>query len=356
MRTLAWPTETPWNPYTALVYSSLGSRVSVDSWPGNMLRRYDIWHVHWPDSLLNIPNNFHAAIKVSGFFAATDFMRSRGTKLVWTMHNFASHEALHRKIEPWFWKQFIPRVDGAISLSNAGLSAAMEKFPPLRKIPTVVIRHGHYRDQYPPPAKDVRPRLGIPPDAKVVMFFGAVRPYKNVDLLVDAFRKISTPNALLYIVGKPNSEQLADLLRQKAATDPRIRLNFEFVANRDVFSYLSAADVVVLPYREVLNSGSALLSLSCSRPVVVPELGAMGELKEDFSGEWVRTFRGEIEPSVLDDALNWSAQPRPNVCAMPPSYEWKHIGSQTLALYEAVLKNTPQAARDVLVEMERTGR
>ncbi len=69
--------------------------------------------------------------------------------------------------------------------------------------------------------------------------------------------------------------------------------------------YLSAANAVILPYREVLNSGSALLALSCSRPVMVPDRGAMSELRADFSSDWVNIFQGPLDVPVLQDALRW---------------------------------------------------
>ena len=306
MRILAWPIKTPWNPYAGLVYSNLGPDVQADGWPGNLLRKYAVWHVHWPDALLGIPNAAHAFYKVSGMFATMDYLRMRGTKVVWTMHNFASHEARHPKLEAWFWRRFIPRVDGAISLSSTGLEMAIDRFPRLRHVPTTVIRHGHYRDQYPEVTTDSREALGIAPDAKVLMFFGAVRAYKNVDVLIRAFRDMGCEDAILYVVGNPNSNELAERIVKEASQDQRVVLKFEFVDAKDVAKYLNAANLVVLPYREVLNSGSALLALSCNRPVLVPDRGAMGELKAEFSERWVRTFTGQIDGTTLESALDWA--------------------------------------------------
>ena len=337
MRILAWPLTTPWNRYTGMVYSHLPPEIDADAWPGNLLRKYDVWHVHWPDALLGIPNGAHAAYKITGMFATMDYLRARGTKIVWTMHNFASHETLHPRLEACFWKKFIPRVDGAISLSAAALATGLEQFPRLRSVPTTVIPHGHYREEYAPPATGAREALGIPRGAKVVMFFGAVRAYKNVDVLVHAFRDVQRKDAVLYVVGNPNSSELAHRIMKKAFQDRRVALKFEFIDDKDVSTYLDAADVVALPYREVLNSGSALLALSCNRPVLVPELGSMGELREEFGDEWVRTFRGELDSTILEGALEWAAEPRPAVCPMPEKYNWDHVGSETVRFFEVVV-------------------
>jgi beta-1,4-mannosyltransferase len=343
MRILAWPLTTPWNPYTGMVYAHLGAGAQADGWPGNLLRKYAVWHVHWPDALLNIPNAAHAVYKLAGMFATMDYLRARGTKVIWTMHNFAAHEARHPRLEPWFWRQFIQRVDGAISLSATALAMALERFPRLQKIPTMVIPHGHYRQQYPPAARDVRAELGIPGRAKVLMFFGAVRAYKNVEVLVRAFREVRREDAVLCVVGNPNTEDLAERLRKEASQDGRVKLLFEFVDAKDVAAYLSTADLVVLPYREVLNSGSALLALSCSRPVLVPDRGSLGELKAEFGDTWVRTFREDLDGVILEAALEWALHgARPEVCDMPGKYSWEHIGSETVRFYERVVSTAPR--------------
>ena len=343
MRILAWPLRTSLNPYTGQVFSNLGQEVKVDGWPGNLLRRYHVWHAHWPDALLGIPNTAHTVFKLSGMFATIDFLRARGTKLVWTIHNLASHEARHPRLEAWFWRQFIPRVDGAISLSAIGLQMALERFPGLNQVPTKVIPHGHYRDLYPQTSGDSRAALGIPQDAKVLMFFGAVRAYKNVDSLIRAFRTLHREHAILYIVGNPNSPELAEHLEREASLDQRVVLRFKFVKATDVSTYLSSANLVVLPFREVLNSGSALLALSCNRPVLVPLLGAMGELKGEFSDRWVRTFSGPLDGPTLESALDWAMDTaRPAVTPMPEKYNWDRIGFETLQFYNRVVSGVRQ--------------
>ncbi len=214
MRILAWPTKTPWNPYTSLVYANLGAQTVTDPWPGNLLREYSIWHVHWPDSLLNIRNTAHAAFKLSGFFRRHGLHARPRTKLIWTMHNFASHEAYHPKLESGSAPVHSPCRRRHQSQRRGPVDRAKALSPSPR-----YSHHRdssrHYRDQYPLAAGDARARLGIPVNAKVLMFFGAVRAYKNVDSLVQAFRKMPDPNALLYIVGKPNSDPLANFITRK---------------------------------------------------------------------------------------------------------------------------------------------
>jgi beta-1,4-mannosyltransferase len=340
MRILAWPNDSL-NPYTPLLYSGMGSSVVVEEFSaGKLLRRYAVWHIHWPEALLNIRNPSRAALKVNGFFAAADYLRWRGVKIVWTMHNFKAHEGLYPALEARFWHRFIPRVDGAISLSETGLSIAKAQFPALQHVPTAVIPHGHYRDEYPQSTVDGRAELGIAPNARVILFFGAVRAYKNVDALVRAFREVATPEALLYIVGRPNTAALTEAILKEASADSRVRIAFEFVKNEDVSKFMQIADLVVLPYRAILNSGSALLALSFNRPILVPDLGSMGDLRNDFGSAWVQTFSGDLDAETLERSLDWAAQTRPAVCPMPDKYNWQSIRSETVRFYKQVISGT----------------
>jgi beta-1,4-mannosyltransferase len=347
MRVLAWPIESASNPYTSLLYSDMDSGVRIEEFRlRGLLGRYAVWHLHWPESLLNIRNPVKAACKVQGLLTAVDYFRSRGTKIVWTMHNFKAHEARHPSLESWFWRGFIPRLDGAISLSSTALAMAMKTFPQLAGIPTTIIPHGHYRDKYPPTTNNARQALNIPRDAKVLLFFGAIRAYKNVNALVRAFHGLRADDARLHIVGRPNSPHLAASIRAEASLDSRVCLKFEFVKASEVATYLSASDLVVLPYRDVLNSGSALLALSCSRPLLVPDLGAMSELQADFGEEWVQTYTGDLSPQILKRCLEWASLDRLPVCSMPDKYDWNHIRSETVRFYRQVVSG----AREVVVD------
>jgi len=74
--------------------------------------------------------------------------------------------------------------------------------------------------------------------------------------------------------------------------------------------FLRAADLVVLPYTETINSGSALLALSFDRPTLVPAMGAVPDLYQLTGDNWVRRYEGELTPKILSDAIRWT-QERP---------------------------------------------
>ena len=337
LRVLAWPID-PQNPYTASLYAEMGRDVKVEEFSMlSLRRRHDIWHIHWPEALLNIPNAALAMAKLTAFLTMIDWVRLRGGKIVWTVHNLKAHDDLHPSLEAWFVPRYLRRVDGVISLSETALQMALEKFRLLRGLPAAVIRHGHYRNQYPEAPADARSRIGIEADKRIVLFFGEIRGYKNVDTLVRAFRDVRDDRAFLLIAGRPKDAALGARIAKEAARDARVRIELGYVEPAHVGRYFGAADLVVLPYRYILNSGAAVLALSFNRPVLVPDLGSMGELAADFGDEWVRTYRGDVDAAKLESALEWVGQLRPPQCPMPHEYQWETIRSQTLGFYRRVL-------------------
>jgi beta-1,4-mannosyltransferase len=339
MKVMAYPAfnASQQNPYTRLLYKHMAAQVVDFSFRRSLTTRYDILHLHWPEWELNAYSSAtEAAARLRMKLLAIDFLRGRGTRVVWTAHNLRAHDGLHPRLEKWFWAAFMSRVDAYIALTQSGRAAARERFPRLERIPSFVIPHGHYRDEYPVNSNDdARKQLGIRSGAKVLLFFGQVREYKNVPALIRAFRK-TQEDIVLCIAGRPSSENLAAEVRREACGDPRVLLHLYEVPKDRVELFFRAADLVVLPYRDILNSGAALLALSFNRPVMVPNQGAMGELQTSAGAEWVRTYSGDIDAAQLEDGLAWAATPaRPHDLSLN-HLEWPRLAEQTLHAYEEI--------------------
>ncbi len=138
------------NPYTWLLYSRLACRVEDFSYSRAAWKSYEIVHFHWPETPLNSTSTeFRAKASVLRDLMLMEGLRSRGSKVFWTVHNLGAHEGRYPALEPWFWDCFTARLDAFIALTQTGLVAARNRFPRLRHIPGFVIPHGHYRDEYP---------------------------------------------------------------------------------------------------------------------------------------------------------------------------------------------------------------
>jgi len=327
------------NPYTGRLYRALqsrGARVSDLSYWRLVAQPTDVVHLHWPDLsfLSGSRRSIHVA-RLAIFYGALRAVRRRGTVLVWTVHNVSSHEARSTpRVRRAAERLLLRNVDGIIGLTQQGVDAARDAYPALRQIPAAVTPHGHYRDDYEfgVPRDVARAALDLPPHDPVIATVGQLRPYKNIPHLIRVFRTLDV-EATLLVAGRPSPPELADEIRRAAAGDPRIVLDLRFVPDDEIPVVLGAADLVALPYTDIQNSGSAILASSADRPVLVPELGAMGELREQLGADWVRTYRGDLDAAQLEDALAWAtAAGRPQRADLS-ALDWDAIAAQTMDAY-----------------------
>ena len=129
--------------------------------------------------------------------------------------------------------------------------------------------------------RQARERLGIPNNEKTILFFGNIAPYKGIEYLVRAFQtKARDDNSYkLIIAGRPkNCETYWDALRSQISDDikdGRILLRDEFIPDEETELYMKAADVLVLPYRYIYQSGVLFLGYSFGLPVLVSDVGSL---------------------------------------------------------------------------------
>jgi glycosyltransferase involved in cell wall biosynthesis len=332
------------NPYTRALYESVaeqGFEVRELSYPGMAFRAPDIVHLHWPElTFLAGTRRWRVVARLVLFYTCFGIGRLRGTRMVWTCHNVAPHEERSTPLLRRISRRMLTRsVDGVICLTESGVHALREAYPELRDRPTRVVPHGHYRGFYDlgGDKTGARDSLGIG-NRIFLATVGQIRPYKNVPALIDAVAALDRPDLLLGVAGNPAGPELAREIRERAARLPDVRLELGFLPDETLSTWLLAADAIVLPYRAIQNSGSALLALSAGRPVIVPDLGAMAELRDAVGPEWVYVYQGELTSDRLSDALAWLAGTRrspegPDLT----SFDWHRIGALTADLYRAVL-------------------
>jgi beta-1,4-mannosyltransferase len=327
----------PGNPYIDLLYAHVGSEPSValDQYTRRALvrDRWDVVHMHWPEWVVRQDNAARAWSDACIDLALLEQARRRGAILAWTAHDLRPHDTQESRVLGWFMERFVRQVDCLFALSERSLEEVEAEYPALAPRLTTVVPHGHYRRAYPDPGitpEEAKRSLGLPPDAEVLLFFGQIRPYKDVPRLIESFRATSVPGALLVVAGRPIDEHVAREVIASAAPDGRVHLHLERVDDADVHRYFRACRSVILPYRNILNSGAALLALSFDRPVVVPALGSLVELQEHVGSGWVSTFDPPLRPGVLERALT---VPPPAAAPKLDRYAWPDIGRSTVNAY-----------------------
>jgi glycosyltransferase involved in cell wall biosynthesis len=148
-----------------------------------------------------------------------------------------------------------------------------------------------------PQAPAARSRLGLPSDRKVAVFMGLIRPYKGVDILIDAVSKLPEgSNWYVLVAGEPWGG-LESELRQKVR-DPglseRVRLDLQWVPEDEIPLLLAAADLVVLPYRSGSQSAVAPMALAAGVPVLSTSVGGLPEIIRHGVDGWL------VEPGSVE--------------------------------------------------------
>ncbi|TFD69795.1 glycosyltransferase [Cryobacterium ruanii] len=278
------------NPYLLQLSRSLAPHVEVlgFTWRRALTGRYDVFHVHWPEILLQgrTPGRALAKRMLSRLLLAR--LRMCRTAVVRTVHNVRSHESA-------------PRHDQKLLQSFDRRTTLWIRLNPFTPVPAGALKrtipHGDYRDWYSNhvPGAPVHGRL---------LYFGLIRAYKGVDGLVDSFRHLDDGDASsLHIVGAPHSGELAQRLQRAAGGDPRINFVLRHASDAELADAIGAAELVVLPYAEMHNSGAVLLALSLDRPVLVPTSTVTMALAVEVGPDWVITYAGPLSAQVLTDAL-----------------------------------------------------
>lgn len=345
---LASPATTQNNPYTSLLYEGMEesgwASISEFSFKRSALKSFDICHIHWPDGILNRESRTQALYNVTVFLIVIWIQKIRGAKIVWTAHNTESHERRYPAIEALLWQYFIPMLDGVIYLSTFAQTAVESVHKSLLEIPSKIIPHGHYRSIYPNfiPKSNCREILSIPEEKTVVAFIGTIRSYKNVPNLIRKFSQLTSLNLMLLIAGSTSDTQLLTEVKEAADRDKRVRLDNRFIPPDELQIYLNCADLVILPFRKILNSGSTLLALSFNRPVLVPRAGSLPELQSRLGSQWLRLYDSELSPDTIEDGIQWSKESNDvrEERVDLREYEWNAIKQKTFNFYLQLLASS----------------
>ncbi|MBL8227496.1 MAG: glycosyltransferase [Bryobacterales bacterium] len=293
-----------------------------------------VLHLHWPEPYLPGRNAVTYALFGLRLLADIAMVQARGVRVVWTVHNRGAHEGRFPSLESWVLKQLAARVDGVIVHSR---SAARELTAtwnlPAEK--AVVIPHGHYRGVYgdPPPASEARHKLQLPLEGRVYLHFGKLRRYKGTEELLEAWpaHHAQHPADVLLIVGEPLDEAYSRELEAKASTG--VRMIARRIPDADIPVYFAAADVAVLPFRNILTSGSLLLAMSFGKPVIAPRLEVLEEVAEPATGLFFHptreTLAGSLARSAQADLVS-IARRTAEACSR---YGWERVAEITRSLY-----------------------
>lgn len=235
--------------------------------------------------------------------------------------------------------------DGIVVHNNVSRQAVLTILPDASK-KIIVIPHGNYVD-YASTAitrEEARRRLGIPLDSNLLLFFGQIKKVKGLDILLRAWKDIppAIPNSLLLVAGKVWKDDLelySNLIDQNGIGDS-VRLDIRYIPDDEASMYYAAADLIILPYRRIYQSGVLLMAMSHARAVLVSDLPGMIEIIEDgvngfvFPSENVQELSDTMIRAMRATGLRESIAQR-GLQTVSSLHSWHKIGSATNAFYES---------------------
>ena len=225
--------------------------------------------------------------------------RNGHTKCIGLIHNMIPHEK--SLLDKLFAPRFVKAMDGFIALSKSVLNdiATLDK----QNKPKVFVPHplydhfGEIMDKM-----GAKQHLNLDPDYRYFLFFGLVRAYKGLDLLIDAFadERLRKYPVKLLIAGEFYDDPKPYLTQvEKASLNDLVIIENQYIKDDDVKYYFNSSDIVVQPYKSATQSGVTQIAYHFEKPMLVTNVGGLGEIIPNGKVGYVV----EPNPSAIADAL-----------------------------------------------------
>ena len=211
------------------------------------------------------------------------------TQIIAITDNIIPHEK--RFFDTPFSKYFLPVLDGAVAMSRKVLGD-LQNFPiskPVKK--TGYHAHPLYDNFGRSVSKsEACESLGLDENKRYILFFGFIRNYKGLDILLEAMSLLpeSLKDVNLLVAGEyyEDSAPYDEIIAQKQLEN-RIGLHTKFIPNDEVRLYFSAADIVAQPYRNATQSGVSQVAYHFETPMIITNVGGLSELVPHGEAGWV---------------------------------------------------------------------
>jgi glycosyltransferase involved in cell wall biosynthesis len=314
------------------------------------------------------PDIVHVQSLISTRFDALLWpMMRRRVALVMTIHNVRTHERI--RWDDWTLWRCYAAADAVIVHTQSAADVARRRLPARVRIELVhhgdagflgrggLRPHDTHTASAPlstPPGRgglrlhepgEARRRLGLSEDGKIVLAFGAIRPYKGLHELIATLAKLRRrhADARLVIAGPllvGTEQEYRDAIRRAGVADAVV-FRPQYVPAADVFDYFAAADVAVFNYRDITDSGSLRLACGSGTPVVATAVGSFREfLSDGVTARLVEPGDAGALVAALGDVLS---DPERATCmadaarALAAStWSWAESAKATAHLYERV--------------------
>lgn len=302
-------------------------------------RRVDVIHFHFLEHHYAAGNTHASGLLLMKFVVKLLLAKLLGYRIVWTLHNLYPHEKLYPEYIGQFAHLAMAQLaDVIIVHCETAQRALAKKYYRRRNVCTIF--HPSYIGVYPNKGSknEAKERLNLSEHQRMILFLGTIRAYKGVEQLVKAFQRVNDENLVLVIAGKLwHTMSERNLIQDNLHSDKRIVLVPQFIPDTDLQIYYNAADAVVLPYTNVLSSGSALLAMSFGCPVIAPSVGCLTDLITADTGILYDPSQADGLYRALVQALLQDLQAMgQNAYKRAAQFTWEEMARKTLQAYRSL--------------------
>ena len=223
-------------------------------------------------------------------------LRRKGIRVVTILDNVIPHEA--KFFDKPFSKWFLKSNSGCVAMSDSVLSDMLSLTPKKPHILQLHPLYDHFGAKMP--REQACRALDVDPDKKNLLYFGLIRDYKGLDILIDAFGKLDDSYQLI-IAGECYGS--FEKYEQQIAASPareRIKVFARYIGDEEVPAFFSGADVCVLPYRSATQSGITAISLHFDLPLIATPVGG---LPQSIGEAGVGLMATDSTPEAVAEAI-----------------------------------------------------
>jgi glycosyltransferase involved in cell wall biosynthesis len=270
----------------------------------------------------------------------------RRVPLVITAHNIRSHERV--RWDDWTLWRCLGAADAVVVHTREAAEVARRRLA--RDVRVELIHHGDagfLQAGGRPDRATARARLGLARDAKIVLAFGAIRPYKGIHGLIEALAELRRrhADARLLIAGPllaGSEREYRDAIHRAGVSDA-VEFRPRYVRVHEVAAHFAAADVAVFNYRDITDSGSLRLACNLGTPVVATAVGSFREfLTDGMTARLVEPGNAQALVTalgaVLDDPDAAARMARAARALAESAWAWAESAKATATLYATIAR------------------
>ena len=270
--------------------------------------------------------------------------RRKGIRVVSILDNVIPHET--HFWDKWLIRYYIRSIDRFVAMSESVQQDCLKFLPAKRKADVCLNPHPLY-DNFGQavPKAEARQQLNLPQDKTILLFFGFIRDYKGLDLLMKAYAKVvesrkskvESEEPLLVVAGEfyNNGAQYSEL-EKDLHLEGKIVWRTDFIPDDQVRYYFSAADLIVQPYKTATQSGVTQIAYHFERPMLVTNVGGLAEIVPDGKVGYVCEVNEDSVAKAITHFAEMDARQREevfskNIQIEKQKYAWS---AMTAKIYE----------------------